>query len=158
MIKNILFRKRCGSSVVYPIFKNLEEQVNRRLKVLAIWLSKYFESKQARTKRLLFFGFCVVASSACIYCGVRAVAAKENHLNFSNFTIPVYTLIPDTGTNKSSHTSIENYEYARIKRFQEYMDSIKTTTDGKEKYDSICSLRPRLMDSIKYVIGIYERQ
>ena len=57
MIKNILFRKKCGGSVVYPIFKNLEQRVNKRLKVLAFWLGQYFEKKRASTKQFLFLGF-----------------------------------------------------------------------------------------------------
>src|SRR5215831_7772988 len=60
--------------------------------------------------------------------------------------------------NSRGQTIISESEIKKIHLFENYMDSLARTKQGKMIHDSILSVRPGLMDSIKMIESIFESQ
>lgn len=115
----------------------------------------WLEAKTARLSRLhlkVILLLCLFSCGGyCLFLVARGLSGMDGAtLHFTPIT-PIATAYKDTEQKASVVTE---QEYLKIKDFAAYMDSISRM--DKQFYDSLTTLRPGLMDSIKMIETYYK--
>lgn len=102
--------------------------------------------------------FCLLSVGCSLYLIIESFTGSSNK-NFGATPIhmPVHSI--QTGEEATrSFLLITKKEFERIERFLHYVDSLGGSVAGMKIRDSILSLRPGLMDSIRIIENLYQIQ
>lgn len=122
----------------------------------ANWMMKRTENFSRRTWIVLLILFVFSTSTYSIYLTVSAFSGKKSRsITITPIKKPKHAV--ETGDAHTEATEVSGAEYARIKKFRVYMDSLAQSPSGKNLYDSITSHRPGLMDSVRFIENYYQQ-
>jgi len=142
-----------------------ERAVNRIVTVCIHLLQRWADFMQRFTEHLSRNGkliilslFCLTAGSLSLFLIVRSVQGRKvSSFNVSHLKTPPY--VGKSGDeNTKAVVTVTQTEYEKFQRFRIYMDSLVKSPSGKKVHDSILYQRPHLMDSIFFLVRIYQSQ
>jgi hypothetical protein len=111
-----------------------------------------------RAKKYSLVLFCALSVSCSLYLiieGFKGYSTKD--LGVAPIHVPVHTT--ETGDEATrSPLLITKKEFERIERFRHNVDSLGKSATGTKVRDSMLSLRPGLMDSIRVIEKLYQLQ
>jgi hypothetical protein len=113
----------------------------------ATYLQRKSELMSDSLKKLSLLFFCSLFSAISIAIIIRSSTTKEQAVSVRVISKSAHAG-NDGITSLKSDSVITKSEYERIIGFKNYFLHLKTDTTGKRQYDSIISVRPKLMDSI----------
>ena len=126
--------------------------------VFAKKMNTMFMNIEIKKLKILLILFCICAGGYSIYLVAESIIGsdkKQNGFKIQQMDVPGHfdktgdeSLIPET--------YVDDETYQRIKRFKDYMDSLKHNRSSE--YDSILQVRPGLMDSVQMLEEIYYSQ
>ena len=120
------------------------------------WMKKRTRNFSHRTWIIVLVFFILSGSTCSIYIATKAfLMNKGNSIMITPIKKP--RRVMETGEEKITGPEISQAEYNRIKQFRIYMDSLVRSPSGKIHYDSITSLRPGLMDSVRLIENYYQQ-
>jgi len=110
-------------------------------------LSRWFEKRSLRRKKLLMFVFCTAFS-----CGsIAALIGAFQHKRLPQITIGAIRLPPHAtgnGDPPAPPNDIPPYVRNEVSAFRHYVDSLRKDSAGRSAYDSLVRARPGLLDSL----------
>jgi len=143
-----------------------QEKVANRIVIVCIrFQQRWADFIQRRTERLsrngkliILFLFCLTAGISSLYLIASSVISrKASSFNVTHFKTPLY--VGKSGDeNTKAVVTVTKIEYEKIQRFRVYMDSLARSPSGKKVHDRILDQRPDLMDSIFFLVNIYQSQ
>lgn len=104
-------------------------------------------------KKIALVSFCVLLgahSGIALYQAFNPRPQKQSVIPATRMRQPI---IQETKIREPSH---RDPAYRRVKQIHAYLDSLKTTTDGRARYDSLIKSRPGLMDTIIMIENFYQ--
>lgn len=107
-----------------------------------------------KAKWLWLFVFCLLFGGFSIYAIMGPFRDRGKTIKPAQISVPKYY----DRTGVQIEPLISDRDIKRIYRFKKYMDSLRSSKEGKIVYDSILKARPELMDSIHTVEQIYYSQ
>ena len=111
-----------------------------------------------RTRKYSLVLFCLLS----VGCSVYVILESLRHNTTKNFGVaPIHVPIHSTETGDEATRSpllITKKEFERIERFRDYVDSLGRSATGTKIRDSMLSLRPGLMESIRVIENLYQLQ
>lgn len=112
----------------------------------------------AKAKKYGLVLFCLLSVGCCLYLIIESftVTPKKN-LGVAPINIPKQPMQTGEGDTRS-FLLITKKEFERIEQFRLYLDSLGRSHMGIKIRDSLLSLRPGLMDSIRAVEKLYQLQ
>lgn len=122
-----------------------------------LWAKKMSKATSGISKPKLLYGlfaFVFFSGSFFVY---RIVESFSSNTSVS-IKIPSISKVT-TGENTNEKilikVLIKDYQYYKIKSFNEYLDSLSKDTQGKKIYDSIRKGRGGLLDSLTFIENYY---
>lgn len=110
-------------------------------------LSRWFEKRPRRCKKLLLFLFCIAFS-----CGsIAALVSAFQHKRPPQFTIGAIRLPPHATGNgypPAPPNDIPPFVRKEVSAFRHYVDSLRKDSMGRSVFDSLVRVRPGLLDSL----------
>lgn len=98
--------------------------------------------------------------SFCLLLGAHSGIALYHAFNpkpVKRTIIPVTRIKPPAiQDNTTSTPNLNDPAYLRVKQIHAYLDSLKGSSDGRAKYDSLIQQRPGLMDTIIMIENFYQ--
>lgn len=128
-------------------------RINQKLLQFASFLQHKTNNYSAGRKKVLLLVFAsvfIVESTLIIIQTTRAGNASPITVTRIK-TLPVEKLQRQT-------PPITKSAFVRIQKFKNYIDSLGATTKGRKQRDSLLGGRPRLMDSVNFLINLYLEQ
>lgn len=124
----------------------------------ADFMQRFIERLSRNGKLIILSLFCLTAGSLSLYLIVSSVISrKASSFNVIHLKIPSY--VDKSGDeNAKAVVTITKTEFEKIQRFRIYMDSLTRSPAGRKAHDSILDQRPHLMDSIFFLVSIYQLQ
>jgi hypothetical protein len=113
-------------------------------------------SLQARKYSLLLF--CILSVGCSLYLIAESFTGSSNK---NLIVAPIHVPLHSTKTgeeNSHSFLLITKKEFEKIEKFRRYVDSLGGSASGIKIRDSLLSLRPGLMDSIRVIEKLYQLQ
>lgn len=98
--------------------------------------------------------FCFVLGSLNIVIAVRAFYEPPGFKKPQPIAVPAHTLLPPETLLERTQT-LSAQQWTNLQRYRQYMDSLKQTSSGMSRYDSLQRLYPGLLDSIALVETLY---
>jgi hypothetical protein len=123
----------------------------------ATYLQQKSELMSDSLKKFSLIFFCSLFSSISIAIIIHSAITKEQAVSVGAISKPA-PAGSDEMTSLKPDSVITKREYERIIGFKNYLLHLKTDTIGKRQYDSIMSVRPKLMDSIMMFEKLYLSQ
>ena len=127
------------------------EKITRQL---AFYLRRRSQTFSIRAQKLMLITFGAMAGSICIAIIVTAISPPTRTLTpRSN---PQQLVLPRIQAPASSPTVDEDIHH--LKNFKHAMDSLRLTPGGQTKYDCLFYHRQGLLDSLNYILWLYQQQ
>ena len=145
-----LFRKNGNQRELHPLILRVLIRSNNTLKLWAVWLQQKTNDYSPRKRIIilaLFCSFFVTDTIVVVYQSFK----KDNLIHY-----PVTVIKPMRLLNEDAYPLISEKEFNRIHGFKLMLDSLQT--NSKIKFDSVCSLRPHLIDTIHLLENLYYEQ
>lgn len=122
----------------------------------------YMQRKTARlshkAKMYCLLLFCLLSVGCSLYLILESLAStSKKNLGLAPINIPEHAAQSGEEDTRSIRL-ITKREFERIERFRHYLDSLGRSATGMKIRDSLLSLRPGLMDSIRVVERLYQLQ
>jgi hypothetical protein len=124
---------------------------------LATYLQQRSELMSMSLKKFSLIFFCVLFGGSSIAIVIHSATTKEQSVSVTTISKPARAG-HDEITSLKSDSVITKREYEKIIGFKNYLLHLKTYTRGRKQYDSIISVRPKLMDSIILFEKLYLSQ
>lgn len=126
---------------------------NRRLIAIANFLQRKTNSYSTGKKKflLLLFVLVFVAESGVVI--IESSTRRSKILPQIN-RIKAITI----QTGERNIPQITRTEFLKIQKFKNYIDSLSSTAQGRRLKDSHLQNRPRLMDSVDFLINLFLEQ
>lgn len=126
---------------------------------------KWADYMQRKTNRLSIKAkkyslvlFCTLSVGCSMYLIIGSFAGSATKdFNVASIHVPVHSTQTGEETSRSP-LLITKKEFEKIERFRQYVDSLGGSAAGMEVRDSLLSLRPGLMDSIRVIENLYQLQ
>ena len=119
------------------------------------FMSSKINRLSTKTKKNWLFIFCLVFAgfSIHVFTGAFNNAKAVKEISPGQLSLPKYW------DNKMEEMNpvVGDNDMDRIGRFEEYMDSLSKSVQGRIVYDSMVKARPGLLDSIKIIKQIYSQ-
>ncbi len=131
-----------GASIIISVQQKWASGMNK--------LTRHWTSPQ---KKLALVSFCLLLgahSGIALYQAFNPKPAKKTVIPVTRIKPP---LLQD---NKTSLPTFNDPAYRRVKEIHAYLDSLKGSTVGRAKYDSLIQQRPGLMDTIIMIENFYQ--
>lgn len=127
--------------------------------------SKWADYMQRRSERLSqnakkwWLGlFCLFSVGCSIFLMIKSfTGTSKKNLSVAPIHVPIHSIQTGEENTRSFHL-ITTEEFERIARFHHYVDSLERSASGAKTRDSLLSLRPGLMDSIRILEKLYQLQ
>lgn len=126
--------------------------------VITSYLNRKAEMLSTRGKKVFLISVCAILGGLSLYTTIDSLLKPRATRAMPKVSITVLRHTYNDDERNRANPSITKNEYAKIRRFQQYMDSLKTTPSGKLLYDSIVSARPGLIDSVKMFVSMYNQK
>ena len=122
----------------------------------------YMQRKTARlshkAKMYCLLLFCLLSVGCSLYLILESFAGtSKKNLGLAPINVPVHAAQSGEEDTRS-FLLITKKEFERIEQFRLYLDSLGRSDTGMKIRDSLLSLRPGLMDSIRAVERLYQLQ
>lgn len=125
---------------------------NRAQRAWADWMQKKTSNMSQGTLvvLLLLFISCSIVYNALILSGYLV----SSDIDYGRVSEPAKLYFLE---DSSKVVSVQE-ELGQISKFRKYMDSLSSTEEGWVIYDSIMSVRPGLLDSVRHIENILSNQ
>lgn len=125
---------------------------NRAQRAWADWMQKKTSNMSQGTLVVLLFLFisCSIVYNALILSGYLV----SSDIDYGRVSEPAKLYFLE---DSSKVVSVQE-ELGQISKFRKYMDSLSSTEEGRVIYDSIMSVRPGLLDSVRHIENILGNQ
>lgn len=120
------------------------------------WMAKHTVNFSRRTWKLILILFMLFAGGYNAYLIVSGLLEKANK-PFSLARIKKPGHVIESGDGRAGKLLLSQTEYARIRKFRIYLDSLARSPSGKVLYDSIAHSRPGLIDSVHFIERHYRQ-
>lgn len=157
-MKNIFKRKNQRSPQISFGINRASEKFDREQHKWADYLNGKTKNKSRASILIGLVIFCVFFGGSCILLMLRGFNNKTTKVAIQKITVPGYVITRDSADGFFPLAILSNKQFKNIQRFKKAMDSLQSTVEGKLKYDSICKVRPGLMDSVAYTEQIFLQQ
>lgn len=155
-----LFKRNRRNTEVSAGRKIITEQLGSLYKKAhagwANWMAEHTATLTKKDVLMVLTVFVLLIGGYSSYLLVNGFTGSTTKL-FTVATISKPAHAVETG-EVNGVAAKSDLEYKRIKRFHNYMDSLKANPAGKKIYDSIITKRPGLMDSLRQVEHYYYEQ
>jgi len=119
----------------------------------ADWMGTQSAKLSNSNQKMLLMLFVAVSGSYCFYLLLNSfIGGNLIKLEVNPISSPAH-IRSRNEENVQKMPAMRNKEFEGIIQFRLYMDSLALSPRGRQKYDSIVTNRPGLMDSI----GIFEK-
>ena len=142
-------RKTGISKVALNLYKHLQRRWVK-------WMAKHTANFSRRTWKIILILFMMFGGGYSGYLTVSGLVEKANK-PFSLARIKKPAHLSEPADVRVPIPGLSEIEYARIRIFRMYMDSLARSPSGKVLYDSIAHSRPGLMDSVRLVERYYQQ-
>jgi hypothetical protein len=115
------------------------------------WMQRQSEKLGTRGKKIALIACCLFTMSYSTIVIIKGIQGKTKVNVTSKQVIKPPIAIPD-----EPETGLSKPELNSLKKFRQYLDSLKTDTEGRKVYDSLVKARPGLIDSLAFVEDIYQ--
>jgi hypothetical protein len=153
-----LFKKKEGSIKSENVTGKFVQFIIKTQTAFARLLDKKINSMALKRKKFLLYSLIVLTSIHFLFLIVSPFIIKEQKPNIEIDAINFPKHFEHSGEARSNEMVIAVEEYNRIHSFKLYMDSLSKDVNGKKIYDSIISLHPKLMDSVRLLEELYRFQ
>lgn len=135
--------------------------VTRCIRLQEKW-ANYMQQKTNRLspkrKKYSLVLFCALSVGCSMYLIIGSFAGSASKdFNVASIHVPVHSTQTGEETTRS-FLLITRKEFERIEQFRQYVDSLGGSAAGMKVRDSLLSLRPGLMDSIRVIENLYQLQ
>ena len=119
----------------------------------AAFLQQRSNAYSSRQKKIFLLFFVLLFFSASAAVLIDSLTRKQNAIGFTKISPAVLQK-----ENGLAAPRISKGEFVRIQKFKQLMDSLDKNESGKIIKDSLLRGRPRLMDSVHYLLSLYSEQ
>ena len=154
---NQISGKKETGTVPNSITERIQNTIKLKLQLLAGILSRKAQTLNKRTIISILASYCVLCGTACIYIIIQALYEGNNKIQIDHIRSPILVNTNDSIKFEKKVANTHGLEFQRIQLFKSYMDSLKSTENGKQLYDSIMIHRKGLLDSINQLDSIYNQ-
>lgn len=124
----------------------------------AAYMQRKTEGLSPKAKKYCLLLFCLLSVGCSLYLIIESfIGTSKKNIGVAPIDVPVHA-----AQNGEKYTRsfllITKKEFERIARFHHYVDSLGRSAAGIKIRDSLLSLRPGLMDSIRVVEKLYQLQ
>lgn len=151
-----LFKKRTNPSPASTFWIRMSGFLGERLRQMADRLNKHAQRWPLRAVRIGLVIFCMLYAGFSVYLIVRGVRGTGGKIEIDHFAIPEHVIINESSLRPAEAPILSHREYERMIGFRRYMDSLRQDPAGFRKYSEILQQRPGLMDSLQFIISLYE--
>lgn len=120
------------------------------------WMAKHTVNFSPRTWKIILILFMMFGGGYSGYLTVSGLVEKATK-PFSVIRIKKPQHAIESGKAQTGKALLSEAEYARIRKFRVYMDSLARSPSGKVLYDSIANSRRGLMDSVRFIERYYQQ-
>lgn len=135
--------------------------VTKCIRVQSKWadyMQRGTEGLSRKAKKWCLVLFCLFSIGCSLYLLIESfTGASKESLIVAPINVPKYSTQTGEETTRSLHL-ITKKEFERFARFHHYVDSLGRNATGAKIRDSLLSLRPGLMDSIRVIEKLYQLQ
>ncbi|MEO6547909.1 MAG: hypothetical protein ABIN94_07905 [Ferruginibacter sp.] len=157
-MKNIFKREKQTVPKMTFGIRLVSERFDREQHKWADYLNGRTARKSRASKLIGLIVFCVLFGGSSILLILNAFSKQGESLSIGKISVPVYVMPKNTVSEFIPLAILTNKQHENIQRFKRAMDSLRSTSDGKGIYDSICKARPGLMDSVIYIEEMFLQQ
>lgn len=153
-----LFLKRKRESIPQSdrLTKGTKKRFEQLKRLSANWMNDHTKSFTRQTWIILLFLFITSAGSISIYIMINSFREHETNLIvIAPIRKPSYTL--ETGEANIGTRRLPAKEYNPVIEIRYYMDSLIKSQSGRIVYDSIITLHPGLMDSLRIIENYFQQ-
>jgi len=149
----IFQRKNKNVKELHPFIITILMRIKNMLKLCADWLQRKTNTFSTGKQKIILILFCALFISESLF--VIHQSFKKGNKDFY-FVTPIRTI--PLLKQEVFQPVISEKELSRMYGFKIYLDSLKSTLNGKIKLDSFLSVHPHLLDTINYLENIYYEQ
>lgn len=135
--------------------------VTKCIRVQSKWadyMQRKTEGLSHKAKKWCLTLFCLLSVGCSLYLIIESfTGTSKRSLGVAPINVPVHSTQTGEEATRSFHL-ITKKEFEKIERFRHHVDSLSRSTTGMKIRDSILSLRPGLMDSIRVIENLYQLQ
>ncbi|WP_205514344.1 hypothetical protein [Longitalea arenae] len=139
------------------ITSGINNYVAERQKKLAGYLNYKTEGLSVTAKKLFLLAVCLVFGGMSLYLVVKPFwhpSKPDSSLKPQAISVPEHA--NKTGDeNLHPRMLVTEEDMKEVWNFKRYMDSLKSSVNGKSLYDSILRARPGLMDTVGMLEELY---
>jgi hypothetical protein len=135
--------------------------VTKCIRVQSKWahyMQRRTEGLSQKAKKWCLTLFCLFSVGCSLYLIIESfTGTSKQNLGVASINVPTHSA--QTGDEATrSFLLITKKEVEKIERFRHYLDSLRRSASGVKIRDSLLSVRPGLMDSIRVIEKLYELQ
>jgi hypothetical protein len=146
-----------GSRLAGRASAGINKYVIERQTKLARFLNQKTETLSTGGKKLVLVAVCLVFGGLSLYVIVSTLGRPskiDESIKPKAISVPEHA----SRTGEESlypHIVVSAQEMWQVSSFKRYMDSLKSSLDGRPLYDSILKARPNLLDTIAMLEELY---
>jgi hypothetical protein len=124
----------------------------------ANYMQRKTEGLSHKAKMYCLLLFCLLSVVCSFYLIFESfTGTSKQSLGFAPINVPIHSTQTGEEATRSFHL-ITKKEFERIARFHHYVESLGRSVSGAKIRDSLLSMRPGLMDSIRVIEKLYQLQ
>ena len=151
-------RKKQTVPLMYTGFQKMGTRIDKQQRKWADYLNGKVKGAANGSKMFWLIVFCFLFGGSSIFLMVSSVGESARQLLIDRISVPSFMMQDKDPSDFIPLPILSKKEYENILAFEKYMDSLKNSTAGKLKYDSICIMRPGLMDSLSFIKVLFLQQ
>lgn len=141
--------------------KNRRQKLNVYIRPIAwktaMTLQKVTERLSSRAKRFSLILFCLLGSGFSTAIIAYSTTGSSSFLLLHKSPFPVF-ILSAPHLEEDTDSLITSAQYARIRRFEDFLMKQKESLSGQSLYDSLLRVRPHLLDSLRMIDSLYISQ
>lgn len=124
--------------------------LNKKLLLLSAWLQHKTHAYSKGRKMTILFFFCIAFSIESFYAIWNSFQKSTGHA-YAVTPIRGMPLLKENGPSPTVGVP----ELGRVHRFKIYLDSLSLSASGRKRRDSLLTIRPHLLDTLRYLETLY---
>lgn len=134
--------------------KSIPRYLEKITRQLASYLHRHSQTFSIRAQKLMLITFGAMAGSICFAIIVTSVSTPTRTITPRGDHQQL--VLPRIQEPTSSQNIDEDIHH--LKNFKHAMDSLRLTPGGQTKYDCLFYHRQGLLDSLNYILWLYQQQ
>ena len=151
-------RKKQTVPLIFTSFQKMGARINKQQRKWADYLNGKVKGAAHGSKMFWLIVFCFLFGGSSIFLMVSSVGESARQLLIDRISVPSFMMQDKDPSDFIPLPILSKNEYENILAFEKYMDSLKNTPAAKLKYDSICIIRPGLMDTLLLIKELFLQQ